>query len=525
MTKFPIRLKDILRAWERKTWKFELSSSLMGILSCISCAGVSNRDYYYVARKAFHISDPVIRDAIRRDLHRLISRYGPNTPVEDVLFSIRREAASRTDHKIGPDAEVVGDAGGEETHGGDGNSGEMNHPAATSAPDRKGGNGIPAKGLATPADDSATAGEENTPPDAQPGQQGSDGLGNEATETEGPGSDSNIAESERPAGQGEMADGDEPSEREMGTPHDSSARGDADDDAAGDSVPAQSVETGGDVEDRDGANAQQSAAESRSGDECTEGDGSDSVNATVDAEAGHGDAGSPDADTDTHGGNNLDVAATLKNLLALRRDARRISQSLERIIERHCGQSGHTTPRIHGEHLVRELVSRRCALHRARKQDSEIRDLVIAVDESGSCVHVVDALYPAALAIARSMGQHASVLVHSNGFNVSIPDGAPCAPWLCRELKKRAGRLSRHYFSRTQQEASNEIWEAIADHRIGLLLALGDLDAHEQFSIVSKTSPVLLMSHYADYTVDAAIDYRMVVGVTDISSAAKLLNY
>jgi len=519
MTKFPIRLKDVLRAWERKTWKFELERSLMGILSCIS----EERDYYYIAGKAFRISDPVIRDAIRRDLHRLISKYGPNTPVEDVLFSIRREAASRTDHKIGPDAEVVGDAGGEETHGGDGNSGEMNHPAATSAPDRKGGNGIPAgKGLATPADDSATAGEENMPPDAQPGQQGSDGLGNEATETEGPGSDSNIAESERPAGQGEMADGDEPSEREMGTPRDSSARGDADDGAAGDSVPAQSVETGGDAEDSDGANAQ-SAAESRSGDECTEGDGNDSVNATVDAEAGHGDAGSPDADTDTHGGNNLDVDATLKNLLALRRDARRVSQSLERIIERHCGQIGRTTPRIHGGRLVRELVSRRCALHRARKQDSEIRDLVIAVDESASCAHVVDALYPAALAIARSMGRHASVLVHSNGFDIKIPEGAPCASWLRREIKMREDRLSRHYFSCVQQEASNEIWEAIADHRIGLLLALGDLDAHEQFSIVSKTSPVLLMSHQEECPRDPPYDYDVIWGIEDIKSAAKVL--
>jgi hypothetical protein len=205
------------------------------------------------------------------------------------------------------------------------------------------------------------------------------------------------------------------------------------------------------------------------------------------------------------------------------RAMREAADMLRRIIEAEIGVRGRETPRINACALVRELVSRRCAVERARRHDADIRELILAVDESWSCAAVVNTLYAAALAIAKGLPTgKSSVILHSNGYCVRIADGAPCAPWLKKEVAAGKHLLSRHYYAASQQSASADIWRAIAKRRPGLVLAMGDHDADWALNILREAGTSLIAIHH--HPVDTNQNgVRRIGYVRDAMSAATSL--
>jgi hypothetical protein len=414
------------------------------------------------------------------EIDRLISRYGANYPLARLAEAIadaarRRPVATRQDHHTDTDRVVDDPVGCDDAdaHGGDGNSGDQNHRAETSAQNRDTPDGTP---------DPSGAGTDCPAGD----QTGHDGASTREGE-------------EMPTGRGDQG-GDEPT-REMGT-HLTASQADTDTDSDGTESSAQGDGTER-VQYTTAATARAPGAPRPKGD----------VGVVTDDDVADGDAESPGA--------TLDSPAVLA--ARERRAARRTAQLLRRIVDVEVGAKGRETPRVDPRTLVRELVSRRCAIARARRHEAEIRELIIAVDESPSCAEVVEALYATALAIARDLpAEKASVMLHSNGYSVRLLDDAPCARWLRTAIEERSRRLSRHYYSASQRAASEEIWQGIADRRPGMVLALGDHDADWALEILRDGGAhVLAVHHHEVEPMHSGI--RRLGPVTDAMSAAAVL--
>jgi hypothetical protein len=233
-------------------------------------------------------------------------------------------------------------------------------------------------------------------------------------------------------------------------------------------------------------------------------------------------------DAESHGAVLNDGGQYLSAPIILRareqRAMRETAYLLRRLIENEIGSQGRETPRVNGRTLMREIVSRRCAIARARRREADMRELIIAVDDSGSCAAVVNTLYSVALAIAHSLPSgKASVLLHSNGYCVQIADNAPCSPWLKKEIEGRSRLLARHYYAVSQQEASAEIWRAIAKRRPGLVLAMGDHDADWALEILrdAGNSPIAIHHHAVSPNYGGV---RRIGPVRDAMSAAQALS-
>ncbi|MCX7669555.1 MAG: hypothetical protein N2439_05730, partial [Anaerolineae bacterium] len=294
---------------------------------------------------------------------------------------------------------------------------------------------------------------------------------------------------------------------EMGT-HRDGLRTDGNTGEAGNRAPAQAIGTGSDA---DHGACHEAGEETDAHETAGARDRGDTV-------SGQGDAGSPHSSTHS-GGSHLDemVAAAMARD---RRDAVRVADALRRIIAQTCAIRGQASPRIDGRALVTELVSRRTAIHRARRRESEIRDLVIAVDESGSCVKTVAATYAAALSVARILpADRVSVITHSNGYEIRQPASAPCAPWLASLLRTTRG-LGAYYFSATQRNASEFAWESIARRRPGLVLMIGDSDANWAAEIIHAAGVRVTMLAWCLY--DAP--YQVIGPVHDLRTAADALS-
>jgi hypothetical protein len=422
----------------------------------------------------------------KEEIDRLISRFGADYRIDHLIDAIEdtaagREIADRQDHHADTDRVVDDPLGCDDAaaHGGDGNSGELDHRAETSAQSERD----------TPDGTSEDAGA------------GTDCTAGDQTGTD----DASTREiEEMPTCQGEMG-GDEPT-REMGT-HLTASQADTDTDSDGTESSAQGDGTER-VQDPRAAKAQAHGAP------CTQahpwtGD----MGVVTDDDVADGDAESP--------------GATLVSPAVLaareRRAARRTAELLRRIIHEEIGAKGRETPHVDARTLVRELVSRRCAIDRARRHEADIRELVLAVDESPSCSQVVAALYATALAIARDLpAGKASVILHSNGYSVRIRDDAPCGRWLRSAIAERSRRLSRHYYAASQREASEEIWRVIAKRRPGLVLALGDHDADWALEILRDGGAHLLAVHHHEVA-PMHSGIRRLGPVTDAMSAAAVL--
>ncbi|MCX8005179.1 MAG: hypothetical protein N2688_09510 [Burkholderiaceae bacterium] len=496
-----VRLRDVLRAWERG---HRVTAAPVAALADLLLPQIGEPPYtaaWYGApcQPYVHSVNSASVRAVRAALDRLISRYGADSLVADVLARLEAE---RTDHVVGsdevsdgPHTDPAADA-----HGGDGNSGECDAPAETAAADREGDQNSPAD---------QAGGEPGSMSGSEGAASGGTGCGDPAACDAGGPMDTPDRQSGENRGPDAAREGDAGSERA-----DSAAREGAEQPTGEGDTGADEVTEGMGSQQPDREHAGDETAEDARGRASAAGDDHDPAASAAGATT-DGDEASP-------GGPVLDAALGRIDQLARRalRDGARVADLLRRIVEAQCAPRGRESPRVDARALVRELVSRRVALHRTRRKEAEIRDLIIAVDESGSCAHTVDATYAAALAAARALPrERVSVLLHTNGRMIRA--GEICAPWVRRILKEHARDLRRHYYSRLQAEASDAVWHEISRARPGMVLAMGDHDAWEQLDIVHRAGvPVLMLAH-APYEAD----YPVLGPVIDASSARTALEH
>ena len=492
---------------------------------------------------------------IMRDLDRAISRLGPDYDVWPEIAAIaeaveidprdaagvdriieERPEAERTEHKTGSDEVSDGphtnpDA---DTHGGDGNSGEIDHPSETAADNRQGG-----QQAATP-----NPGEDGDAGEGE-GQGGEDGLGQgggpigigsqpegatgSAGATSMEGHDDALSTPDQPS-QGRGAAGDSQEAQQT-------ARQDADDRKASGTTPTaggrcgrdeRSEEMGASLSDPSGT------TDSKSGDRpapCPA-QGSDQEGREVSCDEGADgedeDAGAlaepqPVSNASQSGGAHAGPIAwdpdEIKDFAARhRRATRRVVRELRRIIEAACSPTGSASHRWDGRALIRELTSRRYRIDLARRREREIQDLVIAVDESGSCAETVAATYHAAIEAAKALpAGRVSVILHSNGR--ALREGEIIAPWVRRLLKKHERGLAAHYYSTTQEEASRAVWDGIVARRPGLILGMGDADTLDLYDELYDAGAKILALSRCEYEAR----HTVLAPVTDVFSAGRVL--
>ncbi len=330
---------------------------------------------------------------IAREIDRLISTYGPD-------YCIRPEA-KRTDHKTG--SEEISDGPHctqDSTHGGDGNSGECDEIAQAAAePERRGGEEKQQK-------------DGNTP-DSQSGQDScQDGLEDEATWASG--QDAAKAQAKagtQPTGGGGRSGVDEATEG-MGSQSTDGAAG-ADESRGGDAAPAMGA-------GRDN--------------QCTHHAKPDIL---LD--------GQPDA-----GARQLVALAEMADRLA----AAGIARAIERMIDRVGARTQYPTPKYNPRDLIRELVARRMALHRARETQRRPVHILIMADISGSCEWVAHITHPIAIEAARRANVSAAETVVGDFSSISGP----------------LSRVMKDYYS-VGMEAE---WRAMLNAGLRHLLVFGD---------------------------------------------------
>lgn len=169
------------------------------------------------------------------------------------------------------------------------------------------------------------------------------------------------------------------------------------------------------------------------------------------------------------------------------RQARQLEAALERWL-RHldAGAAGSPSPRLDGGRLVRELVSRRCSLSRARRWEREIGTVLILVDVSGSCSVAAPGTMLAAMAFAAAHPGRVAVVVHSNGHPRELAGVA--ARWKDRLPELRPGRPD---FQRLADFITGQI------PTLAGLLVLGDWHAGDLIQACAQRAPTIWLDDYA----------------------------
>ncbi len=364
-------LRDVTRKYQKSLgWEFYVYPRDNGAGWWWCCCGVRPYSHNQV-EIIIHFSDCVSEFCIPID--RLISRYGSRAIVRDCLEDIRNLAEKREQHKTGSDEVApTSDSPSDESglHGGNGNSGEVDHVAETSNQEEGRRPQAQAEGKNAAADDvsDAPSRAEDTSQSADPTVV--DHLGNRD-------SDSVPHDEDTPA---DSSDGDSSSCSENSNHHTGEG------DILRRAEPDISVDTPDHITDDPGSAA-------RSG---------------------------------IFGGDHL--ARPPRPC----KHARAITRELGRVlgVGATIGYGDDPCSRYHGSKFISEMVSRRWALHRTRRT-IEKKPAYLLVDVSGSCSSFCTELWDAATEIAKKEGGvivgdklpqswdapfHA--MVHSNGARI-----------------------------------------------------------------------------------------------------------
>jgi hypothetical protein len=419
-------------------------------------------------------------------LDRLISRYGADAPLADAPAPPceRGEYRPKDTDEVGP---VSGDPSDDATqHGGDGNSGECDAPALTSADARESASDQQQSG----SDSHASANREETADvDGVPGTSESTRGSEEQSSQDAPGtteSPAGATEEHEPHGGEATSEGSDPprSERtddESGAPQGSArvSSVDADDlrgdpsDVASASAPAaaEEIATMTACDDQGGHDPTSPAeTESETGAEPASGQGSSQSDAGLCESESVDDSGSETpapatAKYRTPGGQHLDPDEVRRALRdAAKPAAREVARALRRLLESIEPGGTEETPRVDGRRLVREIASRRYALSRTRRREADHAIVVIAVDVSGSCSACCSELW--ACAVATAAVDPAVVLVdHSNGMVWDDESSEATLP-------ERINRIAQ-------------------GRRVAAVIALGDWDAGYEYQALCESGAEL----------------------------------
>jgi len=365
------------------------------------------------------------------DVDMLIGKYGADTLLNDILTMANRVAPKNTNEVSG--ATKTGDI----THGGNSNSGEVEHQAECRVENNRknskddnnhqGGNQI-----VQPETDSNNAG-------AQGYERISEKLG-DATDC--------FGESRAESIQGEATAG-------VGTPPDTS----------------ESIECNTPVcAIPDAAMALDMNDHSGEIDDC---------------ELSDGEAATPTAKSPSFKGRQSfgGIYATWDSVASLTREerkyARDILRALRRIIKAFStGLDGEYSPRYNGKQLARELVGKTGRINRARRRELEVGQIIVACDVSGSCSASAYETVLAAKALTLEY-QNIVVVIHSNGYIINIT---------------AAGKTTANDLDGNN---SIKMWDCLLTDAT-VMIAFGDYDAvHIYKRILADNKKLIWLDSYA----------------------------
>jgi len=441
--------------------------------------------------------DPVVRwRRCERVLDALISRFGPHVALREALAAAGADveyiwrdrwidespsapAAEQVKQVERPAGEArpkgtdevsETSAGAEQeaaTHGGDGNAGEVDAAAQTSAPD--------SRKRPSSADPVTSCGQDGPPAEPPPGV--ATGSGAQAPGVAPTAGDREV----NPALPGKLAQGvAPPPSKDTSAPADDPPR-DAGDvarvgvDPRADHRPSPSpgghvtgearVPSGERLRQESEAGAIMSPAPPAEDEAHPDGDARDLPAPPARARYG--------GDTAPH----HQIIRALARRPAEKQAARDIERALLRLIRGLDLGGADPSPRLDGARLVREMASRRYQITRAQRREATIPLVIIACDVSGSCSASSAATLAAAYAICGQV-EHVAVVEHSNGSYVV-----------------RVGH-------RSSVEASDQIGLADLVERferpVAAVVAFGDTDATSEYRrLVEQGARLFWLDSYA----------------------------
>ncbi len=185
--------------------------------------------------------------------------------------------------------------------------------------------------------------------------------------------------------------------------------------------------------------------------------------------------------------------------LAASRAAREIRRALDRLLKAmEVGLGYDPSPRLDPRRLVREMVARRWALSRVRREEMERCVSIIAVDCSGSCSAYCNELLAGAMAVADADPQ-VVVVCHSNG---TVYPPATDEGWYDALVSVYGRGLRKDdFFPRGDERYSLADFcrrvAAIRGGRIAGVVALGDWDAGEEYRQLCEAGvPLVWLDSY-----------------------------
>lgn len=182
-----------------------------------------------------------------------------------------------------------------------------------------------------------------------------------------------------------------------------------------------------------------------------------------------------DAPCEEYGGDFVDYKAAAEAITELQRskELKQAAYWLSQLVHALDAGFGEMTPKWHGKRLVKEIVSRRVCLNRARRTDFQKRTAYVYVDVSGSCACSATQMYSVAVALSATTMKNRFVAVrHSNGclyeMGVTIPE------LTINQLVPKYGAP-------------------------GLFLFLGDMDAVLKYKELTETYPDALVLWFDNF--------------------------
>ncbi len=367
----------------------------------------------------------VHRDEVPREIDRLISRHGPLAPLvvqsglsgaqpvlhEPCLVADRYESADG-------DAPAPRDGGNEgaarDNRDGDSGaerSGGAGHPetAQQSGTADESGDGLATDRREAPGQDSEQSGAAGQTVDGQDCGPQSDGESESAGMGSGGGTHERGADN-APEGAGarctrrdlpaQGADGDGRPSGEQGS-NEEPRGGDAGSPPRGRSESGErSSSSDSECNDKGGGGTAPAESTSSSADRVSVEDEADAVR------RGMGRAAS------------IRIPAIEEAEIALLRRAaaiRRARRAIERMLRQIIAPRGRRVPLVDERKLVSELITRRCAVSRARQERGQPRRIIISPDGSPSCADIVDLTMGVARALQREMPGSVMVVPNANG--------------------------------------------------------------------------------------------------------------
>jgi hypothetical protein len=169
------------------------------------------------------------------------------------------------------------------------------------------------------------------------------------------------------------------------------------------------------------------------------------------------------------------------------REAAEISAALRRLLDVVGAKSDRVMPRVEPRALVRELVSRRYAIHRAYRRQPQPRMLMVMPDMSGSCAWIARITGGVATSIAKTDDR---VLVCPTAWGSSHHEGVigevigTHAPLVVQALAPMRKGLSIEKLKFLGEDPKH--WEALRAVGVTHLLVLGDVHGHKAYTAAAK---------------------------------------